>query len=649
MSRGRARRDRRRRWPRSGTTWACSAAHTGVRRDDGRQGRRLRPRHAARGPGRPRGRRRPGSASPPSTRRSRCGRPATPAGSCAGSACPGEDYAAAIAADVDVTAYTAAELARSRRPSADGTGRPGVQLKVDTGLSRGGAPAPTGPTCSPPPAGQERAARSGSPGSGPTSPAATSPTTPPTTPRRRAFERRARPGRGGRARARGAPPRQLRGRDPAPERPLRPGPVRHRVVRPRPRARPHPRPRRWIGPAMTAARLRPARAGQADRRRRRRLLRPHLARRAADHASGLVPVGYGDGVPRHAGNRAEVLVGERRRPVRGRVCMDQFVVDLGDDRTAAGDRVVLFGTGLTASRPPRTGPSGATRSATRSSPGSAAGSTRRYVDESDREEPADERPGQGRRARRVRGRRRRRGHRRRGRPPPPGHRPPRRGRRRRPSARCGRPPSRSSPTTAYPLHVEVDRVRARSPLTVVFVHGYALNLDCWHFQRAGYRGLVRTVYYDQRSPRPLRPVDGGSRHHRPARPRPAAGPRRGRPGRPGRARRPLDGRDEHHRAGRAAPGAVRRPGRRGRADRRRRPAASTPPGPGPRRAVRTSAARSRCAPSPRWRAATGPSTACAGSAGPSRRSPPTRSPSATTSRPATSSSSTRCCRRRRSR
>ncbi len=65
-----------------------------------------------------------------------------------------------------------------------------------------------------------------------------------------------------------------------------------------------------------------------------------------------------------------------------------------------------------------------------------------------------------------------------------------------------------------PLHVEVDeyvarsdgehrRARARAPeeppLTVVFVHGYALNLDCWHFQRAGYRGLVRAVYYDQRS------------------------------------------------------------------------------------------------------------------------------------------------------
>jgi pimeloyl-ACP methyl ester carboxylesterase len=48
-----------------------------------------------------------------------------------------------------------------------------------------------------------------------------------------------------------------------------------------------------------------------------------------------------------------------------------------------------------------------------------------------------------------------------------------------------------------PLHVEIDE--AESELTLVFVHGYTLNLDCWHFQRAAYRGLVRSVYYDQRS------------------------------------------------------------------------------------------------------------------------------------------------------
>jgi pimeloyl-ACP methyl ester carboxylesterase len=52
-----------------------------------------------------------------------------------------------------------------------------------------------------------------------------------------------------------------------------------------------------------------------------------------------------------------------------------------------------------------------------------------------------------------------------------------------------------------PLHVEIDAPAqdSGSDLTVVFAHGYALNLDCWHFQRAAYRGLVRAVYYDQRS------------------------------------------------------------------------------------------------------------------------------------------------------
>ncbi len=44
---------------------------------------------------------------------------------------------------------------------------------------------------------------------------------------------------------------------------------------------------------------------------------------------GLVPLGYADGIPRIAGPRAEVSVAGRRVPVRGRICMDQFVVDLG--------------------------------------------------------------------------------------------------------------------------------------------------------------------------------------------------------------------------------------------------------------------------------------------------------------------------------
>ncbi len=76
---------------------------------------------------------------------------------------------------------------------------------------------------------------------------------------------------------------------------------------------------------------------------------------------------------------------------------------------------------------------------------------------------------------------------------------------------------RSQPLTVVaddgvPLHVEIDELdpelvggrgararRRHAELTVVFVHGYALNLDSWHFQRAAYRGLVRSVYFDQRS------------------------------------------------------------------------------------------------------------------------------------------------------
>ncbi|MGP3985596.1 alanine racemase [Streptomyces sp. 3N207] len=60
---------------------------------------------------------------------------------------------------------------------------------------------------------------------------------------------------------------------------------------------------------------------------------------------GLVPVGYGDGLPRHASGAGPVLVAGKWRTVAGRVAMDQFVVDLGGDHAAAGDRVVLFGPG----------------------------------------------------------------------------------------------------------------------------------------------------------------------------------------------------------------------------------------------------------------------------------------------------------------
>ncbi|WP_328449204.1 alanine racemase [Streptomyces sp. NBC_00386] len=60
---------------------------------------------------------------------------------------------------------------------------------------------------------------------------------------------------------------------------------------------------------------------------------------------GLVPVGYADGVPRHASGTGPVLVGGKWRTVAGRVAMDQFVVDLGGDEPEPGTRAVLFGPG----------------------------------------------------------------------------------------------------------------------------------------------------------------------------------------------------------------------------------------------------------------------------------------------------------------
>jgi alanine racemase len=57
----------------------------------------------------------------------------------------------------------------------------------------------------------------------------------------------------------------------------------------------------------------------------------------------LVPLGYGDGIPRHASSTAEVQIRDERCPVLGRICMDQFVV--GSTAAGPGDEVVLFGPG----------------------------------------------------------------------------------------------------------------------------------------------------------------------------------------------------------------------------------------------------------------------------------------------------------------
>jgi alanine racemase len=57
-----------------------------------------------------------------------------------------------------------------------------------------------------------------------------------------------------------------------------------------------------------------------------------------------LPVGYADGYSRKLSNRAEVLIGGRRAPVCGRVCMNATMVDITDlDPVHTGDEAVLLG------------------------------------------------------------------------------------------------------------------------------------------------------------------------------------------------------------------------------------------------------------------------------------------------------------------
>jgi alanine racemase len=66
---------------------------------------------------------------------------------------------------------------------------------------------------------------------------------------------------------------------------------------------------------------------------------------ARETTLALVAAGYGDGVPRQGSNLLEVLAGGRRRRIAGRVCMDQFVIDMDGEAIFPGDEVVLFGPG----------------------------------------------------------------------------------------------------------------------------------------------------------------------------------------------------------------------------------------------------------------------------------------------------------------
>lgn len=60
---------------------------------------------------------------------------------------------------------------------------------------------------------------------------------------------------------------------------------------------------------------------------------------------GLVALGYADGIPRLASNRARIAVDGVQHPLVGRIAMDQFVVDLGGAAPVPGTDVVVFGSG----------------------------------------------------------------------------------------------------------------------------------------------------------------------------------------------------------------------------------------------------------------------------------------------------------------
>jgi alanine racemase len=98
----------------------------------------------------------------------------------------------------------------------------------------------------------------------------------------------------------------------------------------------------WLRPAMTlTARLIqvkrvPAGSGVSYNHR---YLTP------AETTLGLVPLGYADGIPRAAMGQPLVWARGRRWPIAGTVCMDQFVVDFGDEPVQVGDEIVLFGPG----------------------------------------------------------------------------------------------------------------------------------------------------------------------------------------------------------------------------------------------------------------------------------------------------------------
>ena len=249
---------------------------------------------------------------------------------------PGEAYAAAVAADIDLTAYSHAELDEIVAAGP----RARVQLKVDTGLARGGAARPDWQDLFAHAAELERAGRLDITGIWTHLAASDEPAHHANDAQETAFREAVEL-----AESLGVRP-ELRHIANSAAAVLRPS-SRFNLVRcgiATYGLDPAPGFTRDLGlvPAMTVraslALSKPVATGEgvsygyawvADR----------------DTSVGLVPAGYGEGVPRAAGNVASVWVGDRLRAIRGRVCMDQFMIDLDGDLLPPGTDVVLFGPG----------------------------------------------------------------------------------------------------------------------------------------------------------------------------------------------------------------------------------------------------------------------------------------------------------------
>jgi len=257
---------------------------------------------------------------------------------------PGDDLAAAVQADVDVTCYTVAELVELADVAQRAHKAARLQLKADTGLSRGGTTAERWPEV----VGRARVGEEAGHWkvTGIWSHFASSevPDDPFNDAQETAFRAAVEV-----AEAAGLTPAVKHMANSAAAL-LRPS-SRFDLVRcgisvygvdPAPGLAGSPWPELGLRPAMTVradlALVKAIRAGAS-------VSYNHLWTASTPTTLGLVPVGYADGILRAAANRAEVWIDGKRRPVRGNICMDQFVVDLGGDRPQPGDEVVLWGPG----------------------------------------------------------------------------------------------------------------------------------------------------------------------------------------------------------------------------------------------------------------------------------------------------------------